>query len=146
MWLTLFFVGTAALFLAMTSSALFHLQWARVCLRCPTLVRQNVAAARMMTEFNARSSWRRDEESRIGDTVRHLLAQRDVQLEVIVIDDRSTDRTDEVLRRLAQLDDRVRTQRLMNCPMAGWENAMPVISRRHVPKGTGFDRQMPTAG
>ena len=28
-------------------------------------------------------------------------AQRDVQLEVIVIDDRSTGRTDEILRRLA---------------------------------------------
>ena len=34
MWLTLLFVGTAALFLAMTSSALFHLQWAQ---RLPAL-------------------------------------------------------------------------------------------------------------
>ena len=61
----------------------------------------------------------RDEESRIEDTVRHLLAQLDVQLEVIVIDDRSTDRTDEILRRLTQHDDRVRTQRVHELP-DGW--------------------------
>ena len=61
----------------------------------------------------------RDEESRIEDTVRHLLAQRDVRLEVIVIDDRSTDRTDEILRRLTQHDDRVRTQRVHELP-DGW--------------------------
>ena len=77
-------------------------------------------AARMTTAFNARSSWQRsDEESRIEDTVRHLLAQLDVQLEVIVIDDRSTDRTDEILRRLTQHDDRVRTQRVHELP-DGW--------------------------
>jgi len=35
----------------------------------------------------------RDEEARIEDTVRHLLAQRGVELEVVVVDDRSTDRT-----------------------------------------------------
>jgi glycosyltransferase involved in cell wall biosynthesis len=120
MWLTLLFVVTAALFLAMTSSALFHLQWAR---RLPSLADLG-AAGRCGGANDDRIQCSvivaaRDEESRIGDTVGHLLAQHDVRLEVIVVDDRSTDRTGEVLRRLAQLDDRVRTQRVHQLP-AGW--------------------------
>ena len=103
MWLTLLFGSTAALFLAMTSVKLYHLRWAQ---RLPAL--SDLAAA---DRCDGASDGRvqcsvivaaRDEESRIGDTVRHLLAQQDVQLEVIVIDDRSTDRTDEILRRLTQ--------------------------------------------
>jgi glycosyltransferase involved in cell wall biosynthesis len=120
MWITLLFVGTAALFLAMTSSALFHLQWAH---RLPPLAELGTP-----DRCNGANDDRvqcsvvvaaRDEESRIGDTVGCLLAQLDVRLEVIVVDDRSTDRTAEVLRRLAQHDDRVRTQRVHELP-AGW--------------------------
>jgi glycosyltransferase involved in cell wall biosynthesis len=120
MWLTLLFVGTAALFLAMTSSALFHLQWAR---RLPSL--SDLGTADRCSGANDDRVQcsvvvaARDEESRIEDTVRHLLAQVDVQLEVIVIDDRSTDRTDEILRRLSRHDDRVRTQRVHELP-DGW--------------------------
>ena len=120
MWLTLLFVGTAAVFLAMTSATLFHLQWAR---RLPAL--SDLGTARPYGGANDDRVQcsvvvaARDEESRIEDTVRHLLAQRDVPLEVIVVDDRSTDRTDEILRRLAQHDDRVRTQRVHELP-DGW--------------------------
>jgi cellulose synthase/poly-beta-1,6-N-acetylglucosamine synthase-like glycosyltransferase len=111
MWLTLLFFGTATLFLAMTSAALFHLHWAQrlpalselgTPVRCGGANDERVQCSVIVAA--------RDEESRIGDTVRHLLAQHDVQLEIIVIDDRSTDRTAEILRRLAQQDDRVRTQ------------------------------------
>src|SRR5688572_6683323 len=42
MWLTLLFLGTAALFLAMTSITLFHLQWAR---RLPALSELDTADA-----------------------------------------------------------------------------------------------------
>jgi glycosyltransferase involved in cell wall biosynthesis len=104
----------------MTSSALFHLQWAQ---RLPSL--SDLGTAERSSGANDDRVQcsvivaARDEESRIGDTVRHLLAQRDVQLEVIVIDDRSTDRTGEVLRRLSQHDGRVRTQRVHELP-AGW--------------------------
>jgi len=35
----------------------------------------------------------RDEEARIEGTLRHLLAQRGIKAEFIVVDDRSTDRT-----------------------------------------------------
>jgi glycosyltransferase involved in cell wall biosynthesis len=61
----------------------------------------------------------RDEESRIGDTVRHVLAQRDVPLEVIVVDDRSTDQTGEILRQLSLHDNRVQMRRVDELP-AGW--------------------------
>ena len=120
MWLTLLFVGTAALFLAMTSAALFHLQWAQ---RLPALSELGTPdRCSGANDDRVQCSViiaARDEESRIEDTVRHLLAQLDVQLEVIVVDDRSTDRTAEILRRLTQHDDRVRTQRVDELP-DGW--------------------------
>ncbi len=130
MWLTLLFVGTAALFLAMTAAALFHLQWAQ---RLPALADLGTADCRGGTKDDPLQCGpvpcgpvqcsvivaARDEEARIEDTVRHLLDQLDVQLEVIVVDDRSTDRTDEILSRLAEQDDRVRTQHVRELP-AGW--------------------------
>ena len=93
MWLTLLFLGTAALFLAQSSAALFHLQWAQ---RLPALSDLGTADRCGVNDGRVQCSVivaARDEESRIEDTVRHLLAQRGVELEVIVVDDRSTDRT-----------------------------------------------------
>jgi glycosyltransferase involved in cell wall biosynthesis len=120
MWLTLLFLGSAALFMAMTSTTLFHLQWAR---RLPALSELGTADpcggandGRVQCSVIVAA---RDEESRIEDTVRHLLAQRDARLEVIVVDDRSIDRTGEILERLTRQDDRVRTQRIDELP-DGW--------------------------
>jgi hypothetical protein len=88
MWLNLLFVVTAVLFLAMTAAALFHLQWAR---RLPSRSDLGMADHRGSTHDDQVECSviiaARDEESRIGDTVRHLLAQLDVQLEIIVVDD-----------------------------------------------------------
>jgi glycosyltransferase involved in cell wall biosynthesis len=61
----------------------------------------------------------RDEEARIEQTIRHLLAQRGVELELIVVDDRSTDRTSEILRRLASEDRRIQVKRVEVLP-EGW--------------------------
>jgi glycosyltransferase involved in cell wall biosynthesis len=61
----------------------------------------------------------RDEEARIEGTVRHLLAQRGVEAEFIVVDDRSTDRTGEILRRLAKEDPRLQLRRVEVLP-EGW--------------------------
>lgn len=61
----------------------------------------------------------RDEEARIEQTVRRLLAQRGVELELIVVDDRSTDRTGEILARLAKEDSRLRIVRIDTLP-EGW--------------------------
>jgi glycosyltransferase involved in cell wall biosynthesis len=47
------------------------------------------------------------------------LAQREVELEVIVVDDRSTDGTSEILQRLAKEDSRLRVKRVDALP-DGW--------------------------
>ena len=111
MWTTLSFGGTAALFLAATCSALFHLRWVR---RLPALAALDPTPGhggpnepRCSVVIAAR-----DEEARIEQTIRHLLAQYGVQLEIIVVDDRSTDRTGEILRRLAAEDTRLRVKRI----------------------------------
>ena len=107
------------MFLTMTSTTLFHLQWAQ---RLPLLSDLDMADHCGARDDRVQCSVviaARDEAMRIGDTVRHLLAQRDVRIEVIVIDDRSTDQTGEILKQLTQDDHRVRTQRVQELP-DGW--------------------------
>lgn len=58
-------------------------------------------------------------KTRIEETLRHLLAQRGVEAEFIVVDDRSTDRTGAILKQLAKADARVRIQRVDVLP-EGW--------------------------
>ncbi len=50
----------------------------------------------------------RDEEGNIGAALDCVLASQDVRLEVIVLDDDSSDRTAEIVQRYAALDSRVR--------------------------------------
>lgn len=61
----------------------------------------------------------RDEAARIERTVRQLLAQQAVHLELVVVDDRSTDGTQEILRRLASEDSRLKLIRVDQLP-DGW--------------------------
>src|SRR4029453_3408271 len=120
MWATLIFSGTAAMFLAMTFAALWHLRWVR---RLPSL--EAVAAAEgsaSAPERRVRCSVviaAREEAARIEGTIRHLLAQRGVEAEFIVVDDRSADGTSEILRRLAKEDARVQVKRVDALP-EGW--------------------------
>ena len=61
----------------------------------------------------------RDEAARVGPCVRALLAQQGVDLEVVVLDDGSSDGTAEVVRSVAQGDPRLRL--LTGRPLpAGW--------------------------
>lgn len=61
----------------------------------------------------------RDEAARVEPTLRSLLAQQGVDLEVVVLDDGSTDGTADVVRRVADGDPRVRL--LPGRPLpAGW--------------------------
>ncbi len=61
----------------------------------------------------------RDEAERIEGTLRGLLASRDVDLRVVVVDDRSTDGTGAIVARIAALDPRVELVRVDVLP-DGW--------------------------
>src|SRR5258707_15596506 len=112
MWATLIFCGTTALFLSMTLAALWHLRWVR---RLPPLEAFITATGPTLSPSErVRCSVviaARDEETRIEGTVRRLMAQRGVEAEFLIVDDRSTDRTGEILRRLANDNSRVKLKR-----------------------------------
>jgi cellulose synthase/poly-beta-1,6-N-acetylglucosamine synthase-like glycosyltransferase len=123
MWATLIFGGTAGLFLFWMFSTLWHIRWVR---RLPALdmlpPALNSGHIKCSIVIAAR-----DEEARIEQTIRHLLAQRGVEIEIIVVDDRSGDRTNEILTRLAEEDARVQVKRVDVLP-DDWQ--MSCMSRR----------------
>ena len=120
MWTTLIFGGMAALFLTIALAALWHLRWVH---RLPALDSLSAKpGGNSLPGGPIRCSVviaARDEEARIEQTIRHVLAQRGVELELIVVDDRSIDRTSEILQRLANQDGRVRVNRVEVLPN-GW--------------------------
>src|SRR5262245_37061731 len=61
----------------------------------------------------------RDEQGRIETTVRRLLVQVGIELNVIAVDDRSTDRTGEILHQVAAEDPRLKVLRVEALP-EGW--------------------------
>ena len=92
MWITIAFISTAAFFVGVTLATLWHQRWARrppglEALPAPAELDGLPASAVRCSVIVAA----RHEEARLEATVRHLLAQRHVALEVIVVDDRSTD-------------------------------------------------------
>ena len=113
--MNLLFGSLTALFLAMSLAALIHLRWAR---RLPALrdlpTDPDAKSVRCSVILAARN-----EQERIESTIRLILAQSGVQVEVIVVDDRSTDRTSQILECLAQEDARVRVIRVERLP-DGW--------------------------
>lgn len=117
MWTTLLFSVTAAAFVAMTVVTLWHLRWVR---RLPALNTLAPDSGSFPTPVRCSVIIAaRDEESRIEQTIRGLLLQRGVELEIMVVDDRSTDRTGEILGRLAREDARIRVRRIDVLP-DGW--------------------------
>jgi hypothetical protein len=65
----------------------------------------------------------RDEEDRIGRAVDAARASRDVDVEVVVMDDHSSDRTAEIVRAIAASDSRVRLEQAPPLP-PGWGGKM----------------------
>ena len=61
----------------------------------------------------------RDEGERIGETVRSLISQQDIEFELIVVDDRSTDDTAQIVGEFAKQDRRVRLMQIEDLP-EGW--------------------------
>ena len=120
MWVTLLLCATAGLFLIWTVSTLWHLRWVR---RLPALdaltgSAQSASAPARLVRCSVVIA-ARNEEARIEQTIRYLLAQRGVETEFIVVDDRSTDRTGEILRHLAAEDARLQVRRVDELPH-GW--------------------------
>ena len=107
------FTITAGLFVGLTLATLRHQRWAQ---RLPALEPLPPSTSAVLCSVIVAA---RDEEARLEGTVRHLLAQRHVALEVIVVDDRSTDATADILRRLASEDTRVRAIHVEHLP-DGW--------------------------
>lgn len=70
----------------------------------------------------------RDEEQTIASGLRSLLAEGYPALEIVVVDDRSTDRTGEVIERLAGSDARVVPMHLRDLP-AGWLGKVHALQR-----------------
>jgi hypothetical protein len=104
--MTFIFSGTLALFVVGTLAALWHLRWMH---RLPALeaFRRVTGPIRCSVVIAARN-----EEARIEQTIRRLLAQRDIEAEVILVDDRSTDRTAEIAGQVAKEDSRLRIIRI----------------------------------
>ncbi len=118
MSMTYIFLGTAALFAAGACAALWHLRWLRRLPPLASLTADTVGSSRSRFLCSIVVA-ARDEEARIEETVRRLLAQRGVELELIVVDDRSTDRTGEILNQLAKEDPRLSVIRVESLP-EGW--------------------------
>src|SRR4051812_10769067 len=90
---------SATVFAVLTLRTLLFLRW---CQRLPereAVLHGERRPRRCSVIFAAR-----DEEDRVEQTIRHILAQEDVELELIPVDDRSRDRTGAVLKRLAAED------------------------------------------
>jgi len=62
----------------------------------------------------------RDEEATIGPSIVAALASLNAEIEVIVLDDGSADRTAEIVRNHASIDDRVRLEKAPALP-TGWK-------------------------
>jgi glycosyltransferase involved in cell wall biosynthesis len=109
-WLDFVFWGIAVFYLMMACSHLYHLRWAH---RLPPL---SALDPKLPTTSVSIITAARDEEARIASAVRRFLGQEGVRIEVIVVDDRSTDRTAEIVRQLAKEDSRVRVIQVETLP------------------------------
>jgi glycosyltransferase involved in cell wall biosynthesis len=101
------------LFLGLTVSASYHLQWVR---RLPRLSADEKQPFREEHPLCSVILAARNEEDRIEATLERLLAQSSVSLEIIAIDDRSTDNTAAILDRMAARETRIKVGRITHLP------------------------------
>src|SRR3954466_2063039 len=110
MILDFFLYGCAVLFAFMSAGALFHLRWAN---RLPPVAKTGTLEKPVSCSVVVAA---RDEQARIEATIRHLLAQPGVNLEIIPVDDRSADSTGQILEKLAAEDSRVKPLKVTTLP------------------------------
>jgi hypothetical protein len=117
MWATLIFIATVALFIFWTISTLWHIRWVQRLASLATLKSTDLSplAKPAVTRCSVVMA-ARNEEARIEQTIRRLLAQQHVELELIVVDDRSTDRTTDILKRIAAEESRLKIKRVDTLP------------------------------
>ena len=92
--LRLLFSVAALIFLFRWLQALYCFRWAH---RLPILRQPLAHRPRVSVVLAAR-----DEEARVEQTLRHILAQEHIDVEVIPVSDRGRDRTDCILEQLAE--------------------------------------------
>jgi glycosyltransferase involved in cell wall biosynthesis len=114
MWTTLLFGALACVFSVMTGGILLSLRKVR---RLPGWVELDAEKGEAFGCSIVIAA--RDEESRIAQCLERLLAQSGVDLEVIVVNDRSCDRTGEILEAFSKRDTRVRAITVEELP-ANW--------------------------
>lgn len=112
-WVTAIYGGTALVFAAVSLKTFWHLRWVQ---RLPSTDELPTSQKKISCSIVIAA---RDEEARIENTVRRLLAQQGIELEVVVVDDRSRDKTSEILQRLASEDPRLQVKRIDALP-EGW--------------------------
>ena len=140
--MNLLFGTVAALLLAMSLAALLNLRWVR---RLPGLSELPAAPGEPPVRCSVILA-ARDEEDRVENTIRRLLSQTGVSLEIIAVDDRSSDRTGDILARLAKQDPRVRVIRVDTLP-AGWlGNVTPATWAQRTPQPIGCSSPTPIVG
>jgi cellulose synthase/poly-beta-1,6-N-acetylglucosamine synthase-like glycosyltransferase len=103
---TFVFLATASLFVAFVVISLWHLRWVN---HLPNISNPGKVGCSVIIAG-------RDEEARIENTVRRLLAQTAIDLELIIVDDRSQDRTPQILNALAREDPRIHIKRIDTLP------------------------------
>lgn len=113
MWTILIFDAVAAMFVGMAIAGFINLRWVR---RLPALETLPETANPIRCSIVIAA---RDEAARIETTLRHQLAQRGVEFEIIIVDDRSTDGTGDIVHRIANDDPRVKVKRVDVLP-EGW--------------------------
>ncbi|MEO8351224.1 MAG: glycosyltransferase family 2 protein [Chthoniobacteraceae bacterium] len=95
------------LFVGMSLTTLWHLRWVHRLPALEALPPPPVEPPRCSVIIAAR-----DEEAQIEGTIQSLLAQEGVEIELIVVDDRSSDHTAKIVRTLAIGDERVHLKRV----------------------------------
>jgi cellulose synthase/poly-beta-1,6-N-acetylglucosamine synthase-like glycosyltransferase len=83
----------------------------------------------------------RDEEASIGPAIESVLASRGVALELIVLDDASSDRTAEIVQKYAEADERVRLERAPELPAGCWRRWLDSMSSAIWTRMCGWGRR-----
>lgn len=86
----------------------------------------------------------RDEEARIGKTLDAVLADPNPQLELVVMDDHSTDRTAELVRERAARDPRARLEVAPRLARGGTGSSTPARRSREWRRTTCSSSSTPT--